>query len=68
MSKKDKGIRNIPVEYYEKSKITEENIGDFNKEKMKKFAANVQLARAIPDIYDGFKPVALKHTRKTKRF
>ena len=58
MSKKDKGIRNIPVEYYEKSKITEENIGDFNKEKMKKFAANVQLARAIPDIYDGFKPVA----------
>lgn len=58
MSKKDKGIRNIPVEYYEKSKITEENIGDFNREKMKKFAANVQLARAIPDIYDGFKPVA----------
>ena len=58
MSKKDKGIRNIPVEYYEKSKITEENIGNFNKEKMKKFAANVQLARAIPDIYDGFKPVA----------
>lgn len=58
MSKKDKGIRNIPIEDYNKSKITEENIGNFNQEKMKKFAANVQLARAIPDIYDGFKPVA----------
>ena len=58
MSKKNKGNITIPIEDYGKTKIIEKNIGDFNKEKMKKFAANVQLARAIPDIYDGFKPVA----------
>ena len=57
MKKKNKGERNFPFEEYKKTKVNEENIGEFNKEKMKKFAANVQLARAIPDIYDGFKPV-----------
>ena len=37
--------------------VVEENIGAYNEDGMYKYGTNVVLARAIPDITDGLKPV-----------
>lgn len=37
--------------------ITEANIADFGIKCIKEYATEVNLDRAVPDIYDGFKPV-----------
>lgn len=50
--------RNIKVEEYTKtSNVIKENIGEYNSDGMYKYGTNVILARAIPDIADGLKPV-----------
>ena len=60
MAKKKKGGMDnsvsIPL-YKSEHGIEEVNIGEYNKRGMLLFGANVQLARAIPDLRDGFKPV-----------
>lgn len=58
MAKNKKKKVNLPKKVFESTaKVVEENIGDYNMNGMKIFGANVQLARAIPDVIDGFKPV-----------
>ena len=37
--------------------VTEANIADFGIQCIKEYATEVNLDRAVPDIYDGFKPV-----------
>lgn len=59
MSRERKGVRDIPEEMYRQSeRIHEVNMGTYNRRGMHIFGANVQLARAIPNITDGFKPSA----------
>lgn len=57
MAKKNKKSA-IPLEEYTKTtNIVPENLGDYNSDGMYKYGTNVILARAIPDITDGLKPV-----------
>ena len=61
MAKNKKGgeLSRVPIPVYKSEKgIEDVNIGEFNKHGMLLFGANVQLARAIPDLRDGFKPVS----------
>lgn len=56
---KQKGLRTVPLDQYRSNKrIHEINMGEYNRHGMQIFGANVQLARAIPNIADGFKPSA----------
>lgn len=56
---KQRGLRNVPEKaYHNDKKIHNVNMGEYNRHGMQIFGANVQLARAIPNIADGFKPSA----------
>ena len=56
--KSKKELRNIPIDVFLASdRIEDANIGVYNSNGMRIFGANVQLARAIPDIIDGLKPL-----------
>ena len=56
--KSKKELRNIPIDVFLASdRIEDANIGIYNSNGMRIFGANVQLARAIPDIIDGLKPL-----------
>ena len=59
-SKSTRGKSNIVDEskYVNERNIHEVNMGSYNRKGMHIFGANVQLSRAIPNIADGFKPVA----------
>ena len=46
-----------PDNYRNEKNFVEKNIGDFNKEGMHIYGANVTLMRAVPDTMDGLKPV-----------
>ena len=46
-----------PDAYRKEHNFIERNIGDFNKEGMHIYGANVTLMRAVPDTMDGLKPV-----------
>lgn len=50
----DKGLK---IADYTKGKVIDTDMGDYNKRGMQLYGANVQYARAIPSIVDGFKPV-----------
>lgn len=49
--------KEVKLKDYGTNKVEDVNIGEYNKNGMLLFGANVQLARAIPDCIDGFKPL-----------
>lgn len=65
---KKKSNVNVPVEkYITEDKIHNVDIGSYNRHGMQLFGVNVQLARAIPNILDGFKPSARRCLYATAR-
>ena len=55
--KKNHGFVKDPNMFYHEKHISKENIGDYNTVGMTIFGANVVLARHVPNIIDGLKPV-----------
>ena len=56
--KKNKKGKHVDVKLYHSDRgVVDTNISEYNEDGMFKYGTNVVLARAIPDISDGLKPV-----------